>query len=128
MVFYVVDFYKIVIICFVFFFVRIRRPPRATLDRASAASDVYKRQSLTGERGSAELSGHEDLEAYEVGTNLSYGGLNLCGSFGYWGPHETQSSIHPPPGFLLYTSPGPPHPYRLPSAPFSLKNHTNNTT
>ena len=28
----------------VFFFVMIRRPPRSTLDRSSAASDVYKRQ------------------------------------------------------------------------------------
>ena len=26
----------------------IRRPPRSTLDRSSAASDVYKRQALTG--------------------------------------------------------------------------------
>src|SRR5678815_245658 len=29
-----------------FFFLMIRRPPRSTLDRSSAASDVYKRQSL----------------------------------------------------------------------------------
>src|SRR5678815_3629252 len=29
----------------VFFFLMIRRPPRSTLDRSSAASDVYKRQS-----------------------------------------------------------------------------------
>ena len=28
-----------------FFFLMIRRPPRSTLDRSSAASDVYKRQS-----------------------------------------------------------------------------------
>ena len=26
----------------------IRRPPRSTLDRSSAASDVYKRQELAG--------------------------------------------------------------------------------
>ena len=31
---------------FDFFFLRIRRPPRSTLDRSSAASDVYKRQLL----------------------------------------------------------------------------------
>ena len=31
-------------ILFVFFFLMIRRPPRSTLDRSSAASDVYKRQ------------------------------------------------------------------------------------
>src|SRR5678816_4746322 len=29
---------------FIFFFLMIRRPPRSTLDRSSAASDVYKRQ------------------------------------------------------------------------------------
>ena len=31
---------------FLFFFLMIRRPPRSTLDRSSAASDVYKRQVL----------------------------------------------------------------------------------
>ena len=30
----------------VFFVLMIRRPPRSTLDRSSAASDVYKRQAL----------------------------------------------------------------------------------
>ena len=30
--------------CTFFFFLMIRRPPRSTLDRSSAASDVYKRQ------------------------------------------------------------------------------------
>ena len=29
-----------------FFFLMIRRPPRSTLDRSSAASDVYKRQDF----------------------------------------------------------------------------------
>ena len=33
---------------FLFFFLMIRRPPRSTLDRSSAASDVYKRQALKG--------------------------------------------------------------------------------
>src|SRR5678815_5501840 len=33
---------------FVFFFLMIRRPPRSTLDRSSAASDVYKRQGKEG--------------------------------------------------------------------------------
>ena len=32
--------------CSLFFFLMIRRPPRSTLDRSSAASDVYKRQTL----------------------------------------------------------------------------------
>ena len=35
--------------CSFYFFVMIRRPPRSTLDRSSAASDVYKRQA--GEQG-----------------------------------------------------------------------------
>ena len=30
------------------FFLMIRRPPRSTLDRSSAASDVYKRQVWAG--------------------------------------------------------------------------------
>ena len=33
-----------------FFFLMIRRPPRSTLDRSSAASDVYKRQVPDGEQ------------------------------------------------------------------------------
>ena len=33
---------------FLFFFLMIRRPPRSTLDRSSAASDVYKRQLYIG--------------------------------------------------------------------------------
>ena len=32
--------------CLFVFFLMIRRPPRSTLDRSSAASDVYKRQEL----------------------------------------------------------------------------------
>ena len=32
-----------------FFFLMIRRPPRSTLDRSSAASDVYKRQRSDAE-------------------------------------------------------------------------------
>ena len=32
----------------VVFFLMIRRPPRSTLDRSSAASDVYKRQQAVG--------------------------------------------------------------------------------
>ena len=41
------SFFFIFFCCFLFFFLMIRRPPRSTLDRSSAASDVYKRQSLT---------------------------------------------------------------------------------
>ena len=45
----------------VFFFLMIRRPPRSTLDRSSAASDVYKRQVTVfpaREDGTPELSVH----------------------------------------------------------------------
>src|SRR5678815_4698566 len=35
----------------IFFFLMIRRPPRSTLDRSSAASDVYKRQAAQDGRG-----------------------------------------------------------------------------
>ena len=43
--------HTILVVCFLFFFLMIRRPPRSTLDRSSAASDVYKRQhqALTGD-------------------------------------------------------------------------------
>ena len=40
----------------------IRRPPRSTLDRSSAASDVYKRQIL----GKAPISGSGSAEAVQI--------------------------------------------------------------
>mgnify|MGYP003381099311 CR=1 FL=1 len=45
--------YGIGVVCFFFCFVflMIRRPPRSTLDRSSAASDVYKRQALERQAG-----------------------------------------------------------------------------
>ena len=39
-----------------FFFLMIRRPPRSTLDRSSAASDVYKRQVLVRADGVIEVT------------------------------------------------------------------------
>ena len=41
-----------------FFFLMIRRPPRSTLDRSSAASDVYKRQVWTIKIQHLEGDGH----------------------------------------------------------------------
>ena len=38
-----------------FFFLMIRRPPRSTLDRSSAASDVYKRQIVNSVEGSENI-------------------------------------------------------------------------
>src|SRR5678815_2978607 len=40
-----------------FFFLMIRRPPRSTLDRSSAASDVYKRQVQYAVRDLGTLGG-----------------------------------------------------------------------
>src|SRR5678815_2697319 len=41
-------YYIVFNIYYFFFFLMIRRPPRSTLDRSSAASDVYKRQGRRG--------------------------------------------------------------------------------
>ena len=41
----------------VFFFLMIRGPPRSTLDRSSAASDVYKRREVDDGRRAAEGRG-----------------------------------------------------------------------
>ena len=40
---------RVCVMCF--FFLMIRRPPRSTQSRSSAASDVYKRQALVNETG-----------------------------------------------------------------------------
>ena len=75
------------IVSYVFFFLMIRRPPRSTLDRSSAASDVYKRQALqvaeNGEAGS-ELALHGEGRCV-AGKQVA----NLAGAC------------------LLYTSPSP---------------------
>ena len=34
------------VVCVCVFLLMMRRPPRSTLDRSAAASDVYKRQSM----------------------------------------------------------------------------------
>ena len=50
-----------------FFFLMIRRPPRSTLDRSSAASDVYKRQAGDGGvRGRAGAGAEERGRAAAV--------------------------------------------------------------
>ena len=62
------------------FFLMIRRPPRSTLDRSSAASDVYKRQdhglvSARGERvGQPQF---EVRERHRVAVELDALGLSL---------------------------------------------------
>ena len=47
--FFFLFFFFVILFFFLFiffFFLMIRRPPRSTLDRSSAASDVYKRQNI----------------------------------------------------------------------------------
>ena len=51
----------------VFFFLMIRRPPRSTLDRSSAASDVYKRQ----ETGVSNCSLRRTIARITLGCQLS---------------------------------------------------------
>ena len=51
----------------VFVFLMIRRPPRSTLDRSSAASDVYKRQDTHGVTVRVDvlhIDGHEFAETH----------------------------------------------------------------
>ena len=72
--------YPVLDVCF-FFFLMIRRPPRSTLDRSSAASDVYKRQAqktigiiwlllITAGAGGIPLVGH--VVTKDVSTPVSY--------------------------------------------------------
>ena len=41
----------------------IRRPPRSTLDRSSAASDVYKRQELESAKKAVEIAKKQENKA-----------------------------------------------------------------
>ena len=50
----------------------IRRPPRSTLDRSSAASDVYKRQAYGGDGG--EVCFNQFNENFIIGETQN-GGL-----------------------------------------------------
>src|SRR5450756_2849822 len=48
----------------------IRRPPRSTQSRSSAASDVYKRQALPGDRGHRALFPDEERDAADHGRGV----------------------------------------------------------
>ena len=74
-----------------FFFLMIRRPPRSTLDRSSAASDVYKRQILNEVQ---TIDGVKEAEG-NIG-NMDSGALIVIDDKG--------KRIFP---CLLYTSPSP---------------------
>mgnify|MGYP003381559406 CR=1 FL=1 len=71
------------------FFLMIRRPPRSTLDRSSAASDVYKRQVVHGD-GVPCMP--EDLALVELGVAGDLADLSVrCGpvSYTHLRAHET---------------------------------------
>ena len=76
-----------VVVFIVFFFLMIRRPPRSTLDRSSAASDVYKRQVLAGMDQAPRL--------------------NKNGVLNYMMYQSACAPETPVEGCLLYTSPSP---------------------
>ena len=73
----------------VFFFLMIRRPPRSTLDRSSAASDVYKRQDIYGPSQPQMLGLAGQQPESRDGTNMepleAYGAV----SYTHLRAHET---------------------------------------
>ena len=93
---------SLLLLFLLFFFLMIRRPPRSTLDRSSAASDVYKRQDTV----------------VWIGVTFSLGNEMLRAVIGKEGSRELRFQF-PPPGdiavdghrygsrCLLYTSPSP---------------------
>ena len=90
----------------------IRRPPRSTLDRSSAASDVYKRQGYTQSDGHSDVSeAYQELEnkskilgyCFYHGQDLERAvlGEGLFLTFGTIDPNADKQVC------LLYTSPSP---------------------
>ena len=77
---------------YLFFFLMIRRPPRSTLDRSSAASDVYKRQHCAraifaaAQKSASSPQGRASHRSWQ-GRRRASGGLHA--------------------NCLLYTSPSP---------------------
>ena len=67
----------------------IRRPPRSTLDRSSAASDVYKRQILLQHAASNHVE-HEFVgqESFAFFVGFFPKGMNAV-SYTHLGAHET---------------------------------------
>ena len=97
-----------------------RRPPRSTLDRSSAASDVYKRQA-------------EYIEKQKV---VEDGGpIGVVGRIGWYMPtymvtaHPELATWEGLTTCLLYTSPSPRDRTRsrMPSSAWKKKKHTTHT-
>ena len=73
-----------------FFFLMIRRPPRSTLDRSSAASDVYKRQVWSyGEIGGSINQANNVLLSQEEGIETDTAAAIIPVSYTHLRAHET---------------------------------------
>ena len=72
----------------------IRRPPRSTLDRSSAASDVYKRQDKE-----AAVNAYLDAKDYQDRVQRAGVTLEI--------PDSYATDFKQVKGCLLYTSPSP---------------------
>ena len=71
------------------FFLMIRRPPRSTLDRSSAASDVYKRQHVEHD-GDIEVKFRSSTQKVEFHVRLVDGVLQTSAvSYTHLRAHET---------------------------------------
>ena len=71
----------------------IRRPPRSTLDRLSAASDVYKRQTRTRADGGVINADDYRPDGLEREFGLEAGGLYKPVSYTHLRAHETVLDI-----------------------------------
>ena len=69
----------------------IRRPPRSTLDRSSAASDVYKRQAYTpGKRSMLKVKHKRTADAVVFGYRVHTSGQGVGSvSYTHLRAHET---------------------------------------
>ena len=67
----------------------IRRPPRSTLDRSSAASDVYKRQSLSCNKPLASIAGTLNKKENLAATSLFNPTKRAPVSYTHLRAHET---------------------------------------
>ena len=125
----------VILCCFVFFFffvcfLMMRRPPRSTLDRSSAASDVYKRQHIdtaTKDRIGCRERRDELLDRRRRGIDtfakLREKRLSALGRV----ERARNGNLLP---CLLYTSPSPRDRtrYRMPSSAFKKKTKQNART